>query len=71
MKNIAVFVSGGGSNLQAIIDGCQSGCIKGKIRAVISSKEGVYALERAKLAGIPGYVFRKRTTPTGMRCMTT
>ena len=60
MKNIAVFVSGGGSNLQSIIDGCAGGCIKGKIRAVISSKEGVYALERAKAAEIPHYVFQKK-----------
>ncbi len=63
MKNIAVFVSGGGSNLQAIIEGCQSGCIKGKIIAVISSKEGVYALERAKAASIPGYVFSAKDYP--------
>ena len=63
MKNIAVFVSGGGSNLQAIIDGCASGYIKGKISAVISSKEGVYSLERAKAADIPYYVFAAKDYP--------
>ncbi|MDE6149708.1 MAG: phosphoribosylglycinamide formyltransferase [Ruminococcus sp.] len=49
MKNICVLVSGGGTNLQALIDAEKSGIIKdGKITCVISSKEGVYALERAE-----------------------
>ena len=51
--NIAVLVSGGGTNLQALIDAEKSGIIKsGKISLVISNKEGAYALERAKNAGI-------------------
>lgn len=55
MKNIAVLVSGGGTNLQALIDAEKSGIIKdGKITCVISSKEGAYALERAKNNGIKG-----------------
>ncbi len=54
MLNIAVFVSGGGTNLQALIDAEKSGIIKnGKISLVVSSKEGVFALERAKNADIP------------------
>ena len=54
---IAVLVSGGGTNLQALIDAEKSGIIKsGTITAVISSKPGVYALERAAAANIPGYV---------------
>ncbi|MBR4950185.1 MAG: phosphoribosylglycinamide formyltransferase [Clostridia bacterium] len=54
MLNIAVFVSGGGTNLQALIDAQKSGIIKnGKIGLVVSSKEGVFALERAKNANIP------------------
>lgn len=54
MLNIAVFVSGGGTNLQALIDAEKSGIIKsGKISLVISSKDGVFALERAKKANIP------------------
>lgn len=49
MMNIAVLVSGGGTNLQALIDAQNSGKIKnGKITCVISSKPDVYALERAK-----------------------
>ncbi len=53
MKKIVVLVSGGGTNLQALIDAEKSGLIKnGKITCVISSKEGVYALERARNNGI-------------------
>ena len=53
MLRIAVLVSGGGTNLQALIDAEKSGIIKnGKIELVLSSKEGVYALERAKNANI-------------------
>lgn len=49
MKNIVVLVSGGGTNLQALIDAEKSGKIKnGKITCVISSKEDAYALERAR-----------------------
>ena len=49
MVKIAVFVSGGGTNLQALIDAEQNGIIKsGKICLVVSNKEGAYALERAK-----------------------
>ncbi len=52
---IAVLVSGGGTNLQAIIDYAKAGRLNnGEIVKVISSKEGVYALERAKSAGIAG-----------------
>ncbi len=51
--NVAVLVSGGGTNLQALIDAEKSGIIKnGKISLVVSNKEGAYALERAKNAGI-------------------
>jgi len=61
MKNIIVLVSGGGTNLQALIDAEKSGCIKnGKITCVISSKEGVYALERAKNNDIPTRVIPRK-----------
>ena len=51
MKNIAVLVSGGGTNLQALIDAQGRGeLINGRITAVISSTPGAYALERAKAA---------------------
>ena len=57
MKKIAVLVSGGGTNLQALIDAQHRGeIIGGEITAVISSKPGVFALERAEKADIPGYV---------------
>jgi phosphoribosylglycinamide formyltransferase 1 len=49
MKNIAVLASGGGSNLQALIDAIESGYIKNaKIKCVISNNKNAYALERAK-----------------------
>ena len=61
MKRIAVLVSGGGTNLQALIDAQQRGEIAGgKIAAVIASKPGVFALERAASANIPGYVIPRR-----------
>lgn len=61
MVKIAVLVSGGGTNLQALIDAEQRGeIIGGKIAAVIASKPGVFALTRAENAGIPGYVIARR-----------
>lgn len=60
LKNIAVLVSGGGTNLQALIDAQNSGIIKsGKISLVISDREGAYALERAKNAGIDALYVKK------------
>ena len=62
MKRIAVLVSGGGTNLQALIDAQQRDALGGgQIVAVISSKEGAYALERAKNAGIAGYVLPRKS----------
>ena len=61
MVRIAVLVSGGGTNLQALIDAQGRGELKnGTIAAVISSREGAYALERAGAAGIPGYVVARK-----------
>lgn len=60
-KRIAVLVSGGGTNLQALIDAQNRGELGGgKIVAVISSKAGAYALERAKKAGIDGFVLPRK-----------
>ena len=65
MKNIAVLVSGGGTNLQALIDAQGRGeLVNGRIAAVIASKPGVYALERAVAAGIPGYVVARKDYPS-------
>ncbi|MDU7905171.1 MAG: phosphoribosylglycinamide formyltransferase, partial [Peptostreptococcaceae bacterium] len=56
MLNIAVLISGGGSNLQSIIDGCESGYINGKVKLVISNKDGAYGIERAKKHNIKAIV---------------
>lgn len=57
---IAVLVSGGGTNLQALIDAQKSGIIKsGNIELVISNKEDAYALERAKNNGISAVYIKK------------
>jgi len=61
LLRIAVLVSGGGTNLQALIDAEKSGIIKnGKIELVLSSKDGVYALERAKNADIKTVVVARK-----------
>lgn len=61
MKKIGVLVSGGGTNLQALIDAQNSGIIKsGEIVTVISNKKNAYALERAKNAGIEGQTILKK-----------
>lgn len=52
MLNIGVLISGGGTNLQAIIDETKSGGINGTVKLVISNKEDAYGLERARLSGI-------------------
>ncbi|MBE6586523.1 MAG: phosphoribosylglycinamide formyltransferase [Ruminococcaceae bacterium] len=60
-KKIAVLVSGGGTNLQALIDAQGRGELgNGKITLVIASKPGVYALERAANAGIEGRVLARK-----------
>lgn len=64
MLNIAVLVSGGGTNLQALIDAEKRGEIQnGSITCVISSKPGVYALERAEKNGIDTVVIARADYP--------
>ncbi|QAT40699.1 phosphoribosylglycinamide formyltransferase [Clostridium sp. JN-9] len=60
MFKIAVLVSGGGTNLQAIIDSINSGYLNCKIEAVISDKDGICAIDRAKKNNIPVYIFDKK-----------
>ncbi|MBQ8697222.1 MAG: phosphoribosylglycinamide formyltransferase, partial [Clostridia bacterium] len=61
MKKIAVLVSGGGTNLQALIDAEKAGELGcGKISLVIASKPGVYALERAANNGIKSMVLARK-----------
>ena len=65
MKNIAVLVSGGGTNLQALIDAQARREINGgEIGMVVSSNPEAYALERAKQANIPGYVLPRKNWPS-------
>lgn len=69
-KRIAVLVSGGGTNLQALIDAQRRDELGGgEIVAVISTKAGAYALERAEKAGIPGYTLPRKRFPSN-RAMT-
>lgn len=61
MKNIVVLVSGGGTNLQALIDAQNRGeIVGGKISCVIASNDKAYALERAKQNGIATKIIRKK-----------
>lgn len=55
MKHIVVLISGNGSNLQAIIDACESKKINGTLSAVFSNKADAFGLERARAAGIPAH----------------
>jgi len=60
MKKIAILISGQGSNLQAIIEACQTGFIPGKVVTIISNKIDSFGLERAESAGIPSRVFLRQ-----------
>lgn len=60
---IAVLVSGGGTNLQALIDEIERGCISGRIRVVVSSTGSAFALTRAKNHGIEGIYIGKGNFP--------
>ena len=58
---IGVLVSGGGTNLQAILDAQKAGTLRsGEVVLVISDRPGAYALERARLAGVPGKEISKK-----------
>ena len=62
---VCVLVSGGGTNLQAIIDATKSGIINSaEVSVVVASNPGAYALERAKNNGIPGEVVHKKMMPS-------
>ena len=50
---LAVLVSGGGSNLQAVLDACASGALPARVVGVVSNRADAFALERARLAGVP------------------
>lgn len=61
MLKLGILVSGGGTNLQAVIDAIESGYIQNcKINTIVSSRSGVYSLERAKKHGIPSTVISRK-----------
>ncbi len=60
MFKIAVLVSGGGTDLQSIIDAVENGYLSAKIEMVIGSKDGIYALERAKKHNIDTFVVSRK-----------
>ncbi len=57
MKNIAIFASGSGSDMQSVIDGVKDGRIDGKVKLIITNKNGIYAIERAAKENIPCKTF--------------
>lgn len=63
MKRIGVLVSGGGTNLQAIIDGAESGLINGQVAVVISNRKEAYGLKRADKHKIPAIYIGKGNYP--------
>lgn len=60
MKNIAVLISGSGSNLQSLIDSCENGTINGKISIVISNRKNAFGLERSQKHGIEALWISKK-----------
>lgn len=62
-KNIAVLVSGGGSNLQSLIDSQKNTYFQGEIKLVISNNKNAYGLERAKQNQIPAFYINKQEYP--------
>jgi phosphoribosylglycinamide formyltransferase-1 len=64
MKNIAVFVSGGGTNLQNLIDSCENGYISGKIKLVVADNSSCYGLARAKNHEIDTHIIERTKDPS-------
>ncbi|MEW6413391.1 MAG: phosphoribosylglycinamide formyltransferase [Candidatus Zixiibacteriota bacterium] len=62
--NIAVFISGSGSNLQALIDATKSGILAARIAYVVSNRRDAYGLERAAGEGIETFVFKEKKFAT-------
>ncbi len=58
---LGVLVSGNGTNLQAILDACRRGDIRGEVVVVVSSRSGAYAVERARQAGVPVIMLAPRS----------
>lgn len=64
MKRFAVFASGSGSNFQAIVDKVQSGELSAELSMLICDQPGAYAIERARKARIPSFVFYAKDYPS-------
>ncbi|WP_029896389.1 phosphoribosylglycinamide formyltransferase [Desulfohalovibrio reitneri] len=62
--NLGVLVSGGGSNLQSILDKSASGALDADVRLVLSNKPNAYGLERARLAGVPTACLEHASCPS-------
>jgi formyltetrahydrofolate-dependent phosphoribosylglycinamide formyltransferase len=63
MLEVAVFASGGGTNLQSLVDAIRDGSLKANIAAVVSNNSAAYALERARKAGIATYHISQKKHP--------
>ena len=64
MRKIAVFASGSGSNFQALIDVVQAGQLDAEISLLVCDQPGAYAIERARAAKIPSFVFTAKDYPS-------
>ena len=69
MKNIGVLASHGGSNLQAVIDGTKTGILNASVSVVISNNKGAFALERARLEGIPAICLTQKNDGNMLRTL--
>ncbi|MCW0319272.1 phosphoribosylglycinamide formyltransferase [Pantoea dispersa] len=63
MKKLVVLISGNGSNLQSILDACESGRINGSVAAVFSNKASAYGLTRAQQASVPAHALSAQDFP--------
>ena len=61
--NVAVFLSGGGSNFQSLLNAAQAGNLAARIVLVVSNQDNAYGLERARLAGIDTFVYKVKNYP--------
>jgi phosphoribosylglycinamide formyltransferase 1 len=69
MLRLAVFASGNGTNLQAVLDSCDSKQIKALVVAVISNNSNAFALNRAQMAGIDGFHISQKKYPNPDECL--
>lgn len=63
MTRLVVLISGSGSNLQAILDGCADGRLPATVAAVVSNRSDAFGLERAARAGVPTHTLRLKAFP--------